>query len=104
MHNEVISRIENILTHPSSEVWAVDKFPDWMLKRFRHSMSVLDFKGELKILRGASRIKLRNLPFNYFDIIYLDGGHTMSVVLSDTVMVWDSLKEDGILCQFVDFR
>jgi len=55
------------------------------------------------VLKGLSQHILRELKLNSFDLIYIDGDHTSKSVLTDAVLAWDLLKDDGILI-FDDYR
>ncbi|GAF79330.1 unnamed protein product, partial [marine sediment metagenome] len=48
-------------------------------------------------IKGPSQIELRKLPFNAFDIIYIDGCHRADCVLADAVLCFELLKTDGLL-------
>ncbi len=88
--------LKNVLTHPSSRAVVVDVFgPNYAFQFFAN----LAAAGELRrveIQKGFSRQILRKLPLNCFDIIYVDGGHSMSDVFMDLGLSWDLLKVGGI--------
>jgi hypothetical protein len=50
-----------------------------------------------EVLVGYSNDKLRGLPADSFDIVYIDGSHAACDVLRDGVLSWDLLKVGGIL-------
>jgi len=49
------------------------------------------------------KIKLRRLPLNTYDIIYIDGSHLAMHVLTDAVLCWDLLKNNGVII-FDDYK
>ncbi len=51
----------------------------------------------MKIRRGRSCDRLRELQFNSMDFIYVDGSHTTRDVLSDAVLSFDLLKTGGMM-------
>lgn len=94
---------ENILTHPSCRATGIDLFPEneqypaGMEKTTRANLEAGGFSDRAALLKGTSHRMLRPLPVNSYDIIYVDGGHRAKRVLSDTVLSWDLLKENGIM-------
>jgi len=69
---------------------------------FNHNISEYD-KSKLIVKRGYSRDKLKELPSNKFDFIYVDGSHTSRDVLGDAVLSFDLLKINGIMT-FDDYQ
>lgn len=66
-------------------------------KKFYHNLKVSGFRGKSKYLLGSSRQSLKNIPDNFFDLIYIDGSHTRMDVLYDSVVAWEKLKVGGII-------
>jgi len=89
--------LENILTHPTSRLTCIDIFPKKIEERFYANLKKSGFKDKVTVIKGFSQQVLRALSENSFDIIYIDGGHTADNVLSDTVLSWPLLKEEGIM-------
>jgi len=87
---------ENILTHPTCEVTLVDLFHPSYEKRFLENLSEVNSENII-IHKGNSSEILKNLTPNYFDIIYVDGGHIAKDTFLDLAYAWDLLKADGIL-------
>ncbi|MBI4549387.1 MAG: class I SAM-dependent methyltransferase [Candidatus Omnitrophica bacterium] len=89
--------MENILTHPSARMTVVDLFPDDLKDRFVRNLNLSGFQDRTRIVTGLSQAALRSLPFENYDIIYVDGSHKARDVLSDAVLSWPLLKKEGIL-------
>lgn len=89
--------LENILTHSTSKVTCVDIFPEDSKERLLANLKISGFIDKATIITGRSQIKLRNLPLNSFDIIYIDGSHSADDVLADAVLSWPLLKNDGLI-------
>jgi hypothetical protein len=54
-------------------------------------------KNKIKIHRGYSYEKIKNLPDNYFDMIYIDGCHEPESVMEDAVLSFRKLKNNGYI-------
>jgi predicted O-methyltransferase YrrM len=93
----VIWMLENVLTHPSARVTAVDLFPEDLQERFLANLRTSGFLDKTRTIKGLSQFILRKLEPNSFDIIYLDGGHTADMVLTDAVLSWELLKTGGLM-------
>jgi predicted O-methyltransferase YrrM len=88
----------NFLTHPSSHAVAIDLFGIPALEaRFRENLKRAHVERRTEVLVGYSNDKLRGLPSNSFDVIYIDGSHAAHDTLRDGVLAWDLLKVGGIL-------
>jgi len=104
--------LENILTHPTSELVGIDPFIDeyaeWQTKGMKETfMSNLEASGQADrctILEGFSQEVLRQLPLDEpFDIIYIDGSHLDRDVLEDAILSARLLKMGGLLI-FDDYK
>ena len=98
----VIWAVENILTHPSSRLTAIDPFIPYgefvdYERTFRDNLELSGATDRTTIIKGFSQEELRKLPLDSFDIIYIDGDHSIDSVLEDAVLCWRLLKEGGIL-------
>ena len=93
----VLWMLDNILTHPSARLTAIDLFPDDLEQRFRANLDRSGQAGKATVMKGLSQRILRGLNPESFDIIYIDGGHTADNVLADLVLSWDLLKPGGIV-------
>jgi len=89
--------LENILTHPSARLTAVDIFPDDLQERFVGNLDKSGFRDKAEIFKGKSQEILRELPLASYDLIYIDGSHRAKHVLLDAALSWDLLKEGGLL-------
>ncbi|MGZ3579592.1 MAG: class I SAM-dependent methyltransferase [Syntrophales bacterium] len=99
--------MDNILTHPSSKAIAIDTF-DKIFDRdpekiFLENLRRSGHSSQVKVMKGFSQEKLRLLPLNSVDLIYIDGDHRSKAVIMDAVLSWDLLKEGGILI-FDDYK
>ncbi len=114
--------LQNLFTHPTSELTCVDTFEynagfenitrTMMLKmpaqmdlegRFDANMKAIGAGKRVRKIKGSSRDVLRTLPVGTFDFIYIDGSHTTPDVLADAVLSFDLLKKNGVLV-FDDYR
>jgi predicted O-methyltransferase YrrM len=91
--------IDNVLTHPSSSVVGIDIFlqPPDLEQRYLANLARSGFKGESETLNGPSQRMLRGLEPDTFDIIYVDGSHSLDDVLMDSTLSWDLLKREGLM-------
>jgi hypothetical protein len=89
--------LENILTHPSARLTAVDIFPDDLQDRFVANIDKSGFRDKVEIFKGKSQEKLRELPLASYDLIYIDGSHRAKHVFLDAALSWDLLKPGGVL-------
>ena len=96
--------LENVLTHPSSRLTAIDIFvPTPLEKRFLDNAAASGRADRITTIKGYSAVELRALPLDSYDIIYIDGSHAGDDVLVDTALCWGLLKNGGILV-FDDFK
>lgn len=93
----LIWMLENILTHPTSKATGIDTFPGQLQERFMDNLRIGGFSNKVTVIQGQSQIKLRHLPLNAYDIIYIDGSHLAMNVLTDAVLSWQLLKNEGII-------
>lgn len=89
------------------EYWGVDtfnpnykdEFPDPVLD-FDHIEILLDemrFHGKRKYFQLDSKEVLPGLPDNYFDLILVDGDHSLRGALTDLLLGWQKLQRGGVL-------
>ena len=95
----VVWMVENVLTDPSSELVAIDIFadPEDLEERFRSNLKMSGFKGKTTVVRGRSQQALQALPLRSFDIVYVDGSHTLDDTFSDMILSWELLEDGGLL-------
>jgi hypothetical protein len=56
----------------------------------------------ITVFEGDSREQIHNVESNYYDIIFIDGGHEYDIVKSDVENGYNKLKDGGIMV-FDDF-
>jgi len=105
--------IENVLTNENSRYYGIDPW-EWfkpLHKRFpteeiwkSKMLDTIDnlrekYKDKAQFIKGYSQeILLENRwKKNFFDLIYIDGNHTIHSVLRDFVLTWPLLKVNGIM-------
>lgn len=89
--------MDNIATHKSSKLYALDIFDPMYEHRFLNNLKLTKREDSVKILKGFSTTQLRKVKTNSIDIIYIDGSHLAKDVLFDIVNSWELLKEGGLL-------
>ncbi len=93
--------MDNILHDPSTAATAIDTFDIYLGNdpevTFRQNLRRSGHEARVTIIKGSSREKLRELPLNSFDLIYVDGDHSSKSVLMDAVLSWDLLREGGLM-------
>ncbi|HEU4889539.1 MAG TPA: class I SAM-dependent methyltransferase [Thermoanaerobaculia bacterium] len=95
--------LDNILTHPTSQLTCVDPFAipmDSTLLRyferyFDHNVAASGAGERVTKLVGSSQVILRTLPPAHFDFVYVDGSHRVGDVLQDAVLAWTVLRPGG---------
>ena len=93
--------LENIWTHPSSEIVCVDRFcgnESSHEVRFDHNIRCKNLENRVRKLKGTSHeivSQLENAPT--FDLIYIDGSHYANDVALDALLCWPRLKNGGLL-------
>ena len=95
--------LDNILTHPSSRAIAIDIFEGDEEQRFLDNVRRSGHSSKIRVIKGFSQQKLRDLKLNSIDLIYIDGDHRSKGVLMDAILSWDLLKDGGILI-FDDYK
>lgn len=96
---------KNILTAHDSRILCVDTWrggedmepetDDKRLDEFRKNTE--PWAWQIEIMQERSDVALPMLHHESFDFIYIDGSHTASSVLFDSVMSWRLLKKGGIV-------
>lgn len=89
--------LENVLTHETSRMTAVDVFDGEVKERWLANLKRSGSEHKATTLIGPSGVELRKLPLASFDIVYVDGSHTADDVLSDAVLSFGLLKDGGLL-------
>jgi predicted O-methyltransferase YrrM len=67
--------------------------------RFHKNIESTGKSSQVKVIQGLSHNELPKLYVNgdRFDLIFIDGNHTGSFVLTDAVMSWWLLNEGGVI-------
>jgi predicted O-methyltransferase YrrM len=84
-----------------------NRFPTeeiWKTKMLDHIDELREkYKGKAQFIKGYSQDVLRSPDFlnahpnGSFDLIYIDGHHTIQCVLRDYVLTWPLLKIGGVM-------
>lgn len=105
--------LDNILTTKSSTITCIDSWQGgW--EHDKNSMSEVEkrfinntqeYKDKIITIKNTSYNALLTIQHNieYYDFIYIDGGHTMKDVLQDAVLSFPLLKKGGTLA-FDDYQ
>jgi len=89
--------LENILTHPTSTATGIDPLYVEYEQTLYDNLKISGLDSKAKIIKGFSQLELKKLPFDSFNIIYIDGDHSASAVLNDAILSWPLLKKGGVL-------
>ena len=71
------------------------KFEKTLFERFAENLQ--PYNDRVIVKKGPSQRKLRELEFDSFDFIYVDGSHQASDVLEDAVLAFPLLRKGGIM-------
>ena len=89
--------LDNILTHPTSDLTCIDLFqPPWE-NLFEHNIAQSGAQAKVKRIVGYSQRVLPSLPCEFYDFIYVDGSHEQVDVLEDAIFGWRLLKSGGVM-------
>jgi predicted O-methyltransferase YrrM len=89
--------LDNILTHPDSEVVAMDTFGWSYYRHYLHNLEVSGAADRVTTIKGYAEEKMMELPRDSFDLIFIDDGHHARSVYMQTGIAWLLLKKGGIL-------
>lgn len=90
--------MENLLPDSSNRATVIDIFEGDLQKRFEHNLKVSGIdRQRVQVMKGSSQKLLKNLPEESYDLIYVDGDHRGSAVLTDAVLAWPLLKHGGYM-------
>lgn len=93
----LIWMLENILTHRTARATCIDIFQGNLKEVFLSNLKKSGFANKVTTITGFSQTELKYLPKESFDIIYIDGDHYAAAVLTDAVLSWQLLRNEGIL-------
>jgi hypothetical protein len=86
--------LENICTHPTARVTAIDvEDPPELL----FNINASGVGKRFTFIKGFSQVELRKIPLESCDMIYIDGDHQAQAVLEDAILSWRLLKPGGLL-------
>ena len=89
--------LENVLTHPESQLTCLDRWGDPQVQqRFRSNIAETGRGGQVVECMGDSEVALRTVA-GPFDLIYIDGSHEARDVLTDAALCWSLLQPGGLL-------
>ncbi len=97
--------LQNILTHPDSQITCIDPFTsdqelheiDFRKVQERFLRNTIEWKEKVDLHIGRSAEILPILPSDSYDLIYVDGSHLAKDALIDGVLSHLLLKEKGII-------
>jgi hypothetical protein len=93
-----IWQIENILTDPAATITCIDIFNEKVIEdRFDRNIEATGVAYKVKKLKGSSEKMLRDLSWEEYDYVHVDGSHLARWVLSDAVLSWDLVKPGGLI-------
>lgn len=95
--------LENVLTHPTARLTGIDVFEGPLKARYLANLDRSGFSDKTTTITDYSQLALRELPFDSYDIIYVDGSHAKDDALEDAILCWRLLKDGGVLI-FDDYR
>jgi len=96
--------LENILIHHTSSITSIDIFAEKTYEeKFDRNIQVSTFTKKVRKIKAPSQKILRELEWNSYDFVYIDGSHVAKDVLLDAVLSWDLLKAGGIII-FDDYQ
>lgn len=103
--------LNNLCSNPFSRVFSIDTWdggPDYTANtNFRQIESTFDYNVgktgrtnqhvKMKMTSSEALIQLRAEKYIFFDFIFIDASHEAKDVLSDAILSWELLVEDGIM-------
>jgi predicted O-methyltransferase YrrM len=107
--------LNNLCTNPYSRVFSVDTWegsPEYgnytneIEKKFDEAIEKTGKKDQyvkMKMISSKALIKLKEFGFIIFDFIFIDASHEAKDVITDAILSWDILNEEGILI-FDDYK
>ncbi|MGZ3690710.1 MAG: class I SAM-dependent methyltransferase [Pseudobdellovibrio sp.] len=88
---------ENILPE-NCEIHVVDQFYNklWRTNFFANASSLID-KKILELTEEKSETALIKMPKLFYDLVYIDAGHTYREVWNDAILAWPLLKKNAVI-------
>lgn len=92
---------DNLLTHPSATLTTIDPFALGTERQFRQNLSLSVRRGQVRLIKRSSLHALAEMlggsSIDEFDVAYVDGNHSASGALQDSVLAFSLLAHGGIL-------
>ena len=86
------------LTVDSNEEWAYnEENPKTWKAHLWNEAEKFNVKDRITVFEGDSRKMIHSILDNYYDIVFIDGGHEYDIVKSDVENGYKKLKKGGIL-------
>lgn len=107
--------LNNLCTNPYSRVFSVDTWkgsPEYtnytseIENKFDEAVEKTGRKDQhvkMKMPSNKALLKLKEFGFIIFDFIFIDASHEAKDVITDAILSWDILNEEGILI-FDDYK
>jgi predicted O-methyltransferase YrrM len=107
--------LDNLCSNPYSRVFSVDTwegsaeytdYTDDIERRFDEAVKKTGKKDQhvkMKMKSSKALLKLKQFGFIIFDFIFIDASHEAKDVITDAILSWDILNEEGILI-FDDYK
>lgn len=105
--------LDNILTGQNNKITCIDTWADGIEHRDLDMQNVektflsniAERKNDVEILKGNSRdclLSIQNRK-NYYNFIYVDGGHTLKDAITDAILSFELLAPGGLMA-FDDYE
>ena len=99
----IIDWFKGNLTIDKDEEWAYDENnPETWKAHLWSEAKKFKVDDIITVFEGDSREQIHNVQSNYYDIVFIDGGHEYDIVKSDVENGYNKLKDGGIMV-FDDF-
>jgi hypothetical protein len=99
----IIDWFKGNLTVDKDEEWAYNENnPESWKSHLWSEAKKFKVDDIITIFEGDSREQIHNVKNNYYDIVFIDGGHEYDIVKSDVENGYNKLKDGGIIV-FDDF-
>ena len=107
--------LNNLCTNPYSKVFSVDtwegsaeytNYTNEIEKKFDEAINNTGRKDQhvkMKMTSSNALLKLKEFGYIIFDFIFIDASHEAKDVVTDAILSWDILNEEGILI-FDDYK
>lgn len=89
--------LQNVLTHPDSELHSVDCQEDDRVSIFRSNVQLTGRANQVNVHQIDSKDLCRHFEDDSFDFIYVDAAHDAPSVLRDVMSAYSLCKRGGIV-------